>query len=60
MDSDTKLKKQISSNFPYTPYDIQLNFATSLYKALDERKKLMIFESPTGTGKSLSLICGAF
>lgn len=31
---------------------------TALYSALDQGK-VGIFESPTGTGKSLSLICGA-
>lgn len=30
----------------------------SLYQALD-RGVVGVFESPTGTGKSLSLICGA-
>uniref|UniRef100_A0A3B4UGK3 ATP-dependent DNA helicase DDX11 n=1 Tax=Seriola dumerili TaxID=41447 RepID=A0A3B4UGK3_SERDU len=44
--------------FPYQPYNIQEQFMHALYKALDQGK-VGIFESPTGTGKSLSLICGA-
>ncbi|XP_024912109.1 ATP-dependent DNA helicase DDX11 [Cynoglossus semilaevis] len=44
--------------FPYEPYDIQEMFMRTLYQAL-EQGKVGIFESPTGTGKSLSLICGA-
>lgn len=43
---------------PYQPYDIQLDFMTSLYDCI-EHGKVGIFESPTGTGKSLSLICGS-
>ena len=48
------------SNFchPYQPYDIQLQFMTSLYDCI-ENGNVGIFESPTGTGKSLSLICGS-
>lgn len=45
--------------FPFEPYGIQLHFMKALYKCLQEGK-IGIFESPTGTGKSLSLICGAF
>src|SRR5690349_25153873 len=45
-------------NFPFKPYDIQSNFMKSLYSVLENRK-IGIFESPTGTGKSLSLICSA-
>ncbi|KAM8861766.1 ATP-dependent DNA helicase DDX11 isoform 7-T7 [Synchiropus picturatus] len=44
--------------FPFQPYRIQEEFMRSLYGALDQGK-VGIFESPTGTGKSLSLICGA-
>lgn len=44
--------------FPYKPYDIQEQFMKALYSTLDQGK-VGIFESPTGTGKSLSLICGA-
>nr|XP_023012289.1 ATP-dependent DNA helicase DDX11 isoform X1 [Leptinotarsa decemlineata] len=45
-------------DFPFPPYDIQQKFMQNLYFALENRK-LGIFESPTGTGKSLSIICGA-
>ncbi|KAI7802478.1 ATP-dependent DNA helicase DDX11 isoform X1 [Triplophysa rosa] len=44
--------------FPFQPYPIQESFMDALYTALDQGK-VGIFESPTGTGKSLSLICGA-
>ncbi|XP_019320421.2 ATP-dependent DNA helicase DDX11 isoform X1 [Panthera pardus] len=44
--------------FPFTPYSIQKDFMAELYRVLDAGK-IGIFESPTGTGKSLSLICGA-
>lgn len=43
-------------NHPYEPYEIQLSFMRTLYETLDS-KKVGIFESPTGTGKTLSLIC---
>ena len=45
-------------NFPFQPYDIQTAFMSNVFQCLKE-EKLGIFESPTGTGKSLSLICGA-
>ncbi|ORZ07234.1 helicase C-terminal domain-domain-containing protein [Lobosporangium transversale] len=45
--------------FPYaTPYSIQTQFMQGLFECVD-RRKVGIFESPTGTGKSLSMICGA-
>ncbi|XP_053637963.1 ATP-dependent DNA helicase DDX11 isoform X1 [Cherax quadricarinatus] len=44
--------------FPFPPYDIQKDFMKNLFSTL-EKEQLGIFESPTGTGKSLSLICGA-
>lgn len=44
--------------FPFQPYPIQEQFMEALYATLDQGK-VGIFESPTGTGKSLSLICGA-
>lgn len=43
---------------PYEPYEIQYEFMTALYECI-EQGQIGIFESPTGTGKSLSLICGS-
>lgn len=43
--------------FPFPAYQIQKQFMKELYNCL-ENGKLGLFESPTGTGKSLSLICG--
>lgn len=45
-------------SFPFPPYDIQLGFMRALYAALDAGG-IGLFESPTGTGKTLSLICGS-
>ncbi|KAG0668705.1 ATP-dependent DNA helicase chl1 [Maudiozyma exigua] len=43
---------------PYTPYDIQEQLMNSLYDdTLSQHKKIALVESPTGTGKTLSLIC---
>ena len=43
---------------PYEPYDIQRQFMDAVYECL-ENGRVGIFESPTGTGKSLSLICAS-
>ncbi|OWB64061.1 hypothetical protein B5S29_g5094 [[Candida] boidinii] len=42
---------------PYEPYDVQLNLMKSIYDTIDNDYKLGLFESPTGTGKTLSIIC---
>lgn len=45
--------------FPYeTAYKIQLELMTAVFLAI-ERGQVGVFESPTGTGKTLSLLCGA-
>jgi chromosome transmission fidelity protein 1 len=43
---------------PFQPYDIQQQFMQAVYDCI-ESGKVGILESPTGTGKSLSLICGS-
>lgn len=44
--------------FPFRPYDIQLDLMRGLYDVL-ERGGIGIFESPTGTGKTLSVLCSS-
>ncbi|CAK9440381.1 uncharacterized protein LODBEIA_P44810 [Lodderomyces beijingensis] len=44
---------------PFTPYDIQVQFMDALYDTLDNGYKIGLFESPTGTGKTLSIICSS-
>lgn len=44
--------------FPFKPYSIQDQFMRALYLVVENRK-VGIFESPTGTGKTLSLMCSA-
>lgn len=44
--------------FPYEPYSIQLDFMNFLYQSLD-RGGISMLESPTGTGKTLSMICSS-
>jgi chromosome transmission fidelity protein 1 len=45
---------------PYTPYKIQEEFMETVYAVLEAGNgQVGILESPTGTGKSLSLICAS-
>ncbi|VEU21768.1 DEKNAAC102243 [Brettanomyces naardenensis] len=45
-------------NHPFEhPYDVQLKLMEAIYSTIDGDYKVGIFESPTGTGKTLSLIC---
>ncbi|KAM3288680.1 Fanconi anemia group J protein isoform X1 [Capsicum chacoense] len=53
----------IPVDFPYQPYGTQLSFMNRVIATLDkaqrEGKSHALLESPTGTGKSLSLLCSA-
>ncbi|KAK3302896.1 helicase C-terminal domain-containing protein [Chaetomium strumarium] len=50
----------IDFHHPYQPYDVQLEFMRTVYNVLEKGNgQVGILESPTGTGKSLSLICAA-
>jgi Rad3-related DNA helicase len=44
--------------FPFEAYEIQKAFIASMIKSLDNRSN-GLFQSPTGTGKTLSLLTGA-
>jgi chromosome transmission fidelity protein 1 len=55
---DTMEPSHLSFHHPYDPYHIQQDFMTKLYACI-EHGNIGVFESPTGTGKSLSLICAA-
>ncbi|KAK4179564.1 putative ATP-dependent RNA helicase [Triangularia setosa] len=53
-------EKLIDFHHPYTPYPVQLEFMRTVYNVLEQGGgQVGILESPTGTGKSLSLICSA-
>lgn len=45
-------------DFPGSPYEVQKNFMRKAYSAMISGG-LCVLESPTGTGKSLSLLCSA-
>lgn len=44
--------------FPFPPYDIQVDLMNSMTRVMDE-SLIGIMESPTGTGKTLSIICSS-
>ncbi|SPC64351.1 related to CHL1 - protein of the DEAH box family [Ustilago sp. UG-2017b] len=57
--SDAELaSRQFQFPFPEA-YSIQLDLMRQVFSTIEDGK-VGIFESPTGTGKSLSLICAAF
>ncbi|PHH92507.1 hypothetical protein CDD83_7144 [Cordyceps sp. RAO-2017] len=66
MDADDGLSEaanrleKINFHHPYTPYHVQEQFMKTVYQVLENGEgQVGILESPTGTGKSLSLICAS-
>eukprot|EP00946_MAST-07B_sp_MAST-7B-sp1_P002632 g2632.t1 len=56
--SDTYLIRHVPVSFPFKPYPSQLVYMENVIQALQERKHALL-ESPTGTGKTMSLLCSA-
>lgn len=54
--TQTSISLPASYNHPYTPYQIQTDLMDSIYTTINNYK-IGTFESPTGTGKTLSIIC---
>ena len=48
----------VSVDFPYDPYLTQKNYTERVIDAILDRNNALL-ESPTGTGKTLALLCGA-
>ncbi|CAD8071079.1 unnamed protein product [Paramecium primaurelia] len=44
--------------FPHQPYEVQKIYMESVIKALNKKQNALL-ESPTGTGKTLSLLCAS-
>ena len=42
--------------FPFKPYNCQIDYMSKVMEALNDGKNALL-ESPTGTGKTLSLLC---
>lgn len=58
--SDEAQRDETVFHHPYSPYDVQLEFMKAAYDVLNHGEgQVGILESPTGTGKSLSLICAS-
>lgn len=58
--SNGESQDHLDFHHPYTPYDVQLEFMKTAYNVLEDGGgQIGILESPTGTGKSLSLICAS-
>ncbi|PRP77742.1 putative ATP-dependent RNA helicase DDX11-like protein 8 [Planoprotostelium fungivorum] len=55
-DSDDSSDVPDDFDFPFQPYEIQRDLMREVYRTI-QQNKIGFFESPTGTGKSLSLIC---
>ena len=47
----------IKEYFPYKPYPSQINYMTKVIQTLNTGGNISSLESPTGTGKTLCLLC---
>ncbi|TPP58054.1 Fanconi anemia group J protein [Fasciola gigantica] len=52
------LIQDVPVNFPYKPYGCQLSIMNRVIEALESKRNCLL-ESPTGTGKTLSLLCAS-
>ncbi|KAM0466798.1 hypothetical protein ACHAPV_000307 [Trichoderma viride] len=60
VDSIAHELSNIDFHHPFTPYTVQNQFMQTVYQILQTGEgQVGILESPTGTGKSLSLICAS-
>ncbi|POR31700.1 ATP-dependent RNA helicase chl1 [Tolypocladium paradoxum] len=60
VDDAVRQLEKLDFHHPYTPYDVQEQFMRTVYQVLEAGEgQVGILESPTGTGKSLSLICAS-
>ena len=48
----------VTVKFPYTPYEVQRVYMSKVIECLKE-KRFGCLESPTGTGKTLALLCAS-
>uniref|UniRef100_A0A182KC05 Regulator of telomere elongation helicase 1 homolog n=1 Tax=Anopheles christyi TaxID=43041 RepID=A0A182KC05_9DIPT len=48
----------IPVNFPFEPYELQKNYMAKVIECLQDKRN-GVLESPTGTGKTLSLLCSS-
>ncbi|CAF3484690.1 unnamed protein product [Rotaria sordida] len=58
MKSETMLMSGVTVDFPYKPYPCQIAMLGRIIKALQQSKHCLL-ESPTGTGKTLTLLCAS-
>lgn len=49
---------EVRVRFPYAAYDCQVKYMRGVVEALSSRRNALL-ESPTGTGKTLALLCAA-
>ena len=56
----TVIIEGIEVKFPFEPYSAQVKYMEKVIKTLNKKKTHALLESPTGTGKTLSLLCATF